>query len=604
MNVGAHYLGDRRCQFTVWAPFAKDVAVQFPAQSREVALVREGEYWQAIVADVPPETLYLFRLDQAEAYPDPASQYQPKDVHGPSAVVDHNFDWQCSQWSGLPLASLIIYELHVGTFTPEGTFSAIIPRLPELADLGINAIELMPVAQFPGDRNWGYDGVYPFAVQHSYGGPTALKQLVDACHQHGIAVVMDVVYNHFGPEGNYTSQFAPYFTEKYRTPWGSAINFDEAYSEGVRNYVRQNALYWLQAYHIDALRLDAIHAIYDFGAKHILQDLAEAVAEFNQQHNRRCYLIAESDLNDGRVLRPASQGGYGVDAQWSDDFHHALHTLLTHQNQGYYRDFGTCQQFAKALEKSFVYTWDYSPFRQRRHGNDVSDRPPYEFVVCSQNHDQIGNQMLGERLSQLVSFDQLKLAAGAVLLSPYLPMLFMGEEYGEKAPFVYFVSHSDPDLLAAIRQGRAKEFAHFHAEGEPPEAAAVETFKSCHLHWAEREEGAHGTLLAFYKRLIQLRQQLPALQLGDRRDFEAFYQESDRLVGLHHWHNQQAALCLFNFGEETVTYSLEQPGSWQKCLDSNDPQWQGPGAIAAEQVSQAQTVSLLPHSLVLYEKLT
>ncbi|WP_346289912.1 malto-oligosyltrehalose trehalohydrolase [Sphaerothrix gracilis] len=603
MKVGAQYLGDRRCQFTVWAPFAKDVTVVFPEQGREATLEQEGEYWHGIVAEVAPDTLYRLCLDQGDAYPDPASHHQPKDVHGPSAVVDHGFDWQCTDWSGLPLESLIIYELHVGTFTPEGTFTAIIPRLPELAELGINAIEIMPVAQFPGDRNWGYDGVYPYAVQHSYGGPAGLKQLVDACHQQGMAVILDVVYNHFGPEGNYTSKFGPYFTEKYRTPWGSAINFDDAHSEGVRNYVTENVLYWLRDYRIDALRLDAVHAIYDFGAKHILQDLAEAVTEFRQQHSRQCYLIAESDLNDPRILRPQAQGGYGVDAQWSDDFHHALHTLLTQENQGYYQDFGTCEQFAKVLQKSYVYTWDYSAFRQRRHGNDPSDRPPHEFVVCSQNHDQIGNRMLGERLTQMVSFGGLKLAAGAVLLSPYIPMLFMGEEYGEKSPFVYFVSHSDPDLLEAIRKGRAEEFKDFHATGAPPEAADIETFKSCQLNWAERQQGQHGALLNFYQELIRLRRQLPALQTSDRRDFTAFYQERDRLVGLHRWRDEQGALCLFNFGNATLAYQVEQPGDWQKRLDSSDEQWQGPGAIAAAKVSTGETVSLPPQSLVLYEKL-
>ncbi len=479
MRLGAYYLGDRRCEFTVWAPNAETVSLQIlTPQPRTIPMQqKEWGYWQVTADEIEPGTRYLYQLNGGETRPDPASYAQPEGVHGPSQVIDQHFVWNDQGWSGVPLDNMIIYELHVGTFTPEGTFEAIIPRLPDLRELGITAIEIMPIAQFPGSqpagegsayRNWGYDGVYPFAVQNSYGGPQGLKKLVEACHKEGIAVVLDVVYNHFGPEGNYMSHFGPYFTETYRTPWGSAINFDDAHSPDVRSFFIQNALHWLQDYHIDALRLDAIQAIYDLGAKHFLEELAENVAELSQQDGRRRYLIAESDLNNPRIIRSPDKGGYGLDAQWSDDFHHALHALLTGSDIGYYQDFGTCEHLAKAYRDTFVYDWKYSPHRQRFHGSSALDCPLTQFVVCIQNHDQIGNQMLGERLFQLISFESLKLAAGAVLLSPYIPLLFMGEEYGEEAPFTYFVSHSDPELIQAVRKGRKQEFEAFHYDGEPP----------------------------------------------------------------------------------------------------------------------------------------
>ncbi|HEY9749003.1 MAG TPA: malto-oligosyltrehalose trehalohydrolase, partial [Allocoleopsis sp.] len=371
MRLGAQYLGNGQCEFILWAPTATTVSLQLlsPKQQQIAMEQQEGGYWRVLVPNVEPGTLYQYQVDDGEPRPDPASNLQPQGVHGPSQVVAHQFGWSDRNWDSVPLEAMIIYELHVGTFTQEGTFEAAISRLADLKDLGINAIEIMPVAQFPGDRNWGYDGVYPFAVQDSYGGPEGLKKLVDACHQQGLAVVLDVVYNHFGPEGNYLSCFGPYFTNTYRTPWGSAINFDDTYSPGVRNYFIENALYWLRDYHIDALRLDAVHAIYDLGAKHFLQELGENVATLSEQVGRKLYLIAESDLNDPRVIRPVEQGGHGLDAQWSDDFHHALHALVSSDRQGYYQDFGECEQLAKAYRDTFVYDWKYSPHRHRFHGN-------------------------------------------------------------------------------------------------------------------------------------------------------------------------------------------------------------------------------------------
>ena len=607
MRVGANYLGNNRCQFTVWAPLWEKVAVEIVApQKRLIPMQPYGRgYWQTTASEIVPGTLYLYRLGENTTRPDPASYFQPQGVHGPSQVVDRTtFKWQDKNWAGIELEKLIIYQLHAGTFTSEGNFSAIIPRLHQLQELGINALQLMPIAQFPGERNWGYDGVYPFAVQNSYGGVDGLKQLVDTCHQRGIAVILDAVYNHFGPEGNYTSNFAPYCTSKYQTPWGSAINFDDAHSDGVRNFFIENALYWFREYHIDALRLDAVHAIYDLGAKHFLAELTEKVTEFSQQQGRKFYLIAESDLNDVRVIKPLKLGGYGIDAQWSDDFHHSLHTLLTGEQQGYYQDFGRCEHLEKALRESFVYSWQYSPYRQRYHGNFVGDRPSSQFVVCSQNHDQIGNRLGGERLSQLVSFAGLKLAAGAVLLSPYIPLLFMGEEYGEEAPFLYFISHSDPDLIAAVRQGRKAEFQAFQGQGEPADAQSPETFRQCQLNWQQRIEGKHQVLLEFYQQLIQLRQQIPALRELERKNIEISIVEIDKLILWRRWSENSQVFCLMNFSEGIVTYNDVLPeGNWEKQLDSSDSRWLGSGSLMPTLLKNGQQLTIKPQSLALYGEL-
>ena len=604
MKVGAIYLGNNHCQFTVWTPLSQKVAVKIVAPEPRLIPMQPSQrgYWQITASDIPPETLYLYQLENNLTRPDPASYFQPQGVHAPSQVIDRGiFNWQDVDWSGIPLEKLIIYELHVGTFTSEGTFTAIIPRLDRLRELGINAIQLMPVAQFPGGRNWGYDGVYPFAVQNSYGGVRGLKQLVDACHQKGIAVILDVVYNHFGPEGNYTSDFAPYFTSKYHTPWGRGINFDDAYSDGVRNFFIENALYWFREYHLDALRLDAIHAIYDFGAKHFLAELAEKVSEFSQQQGRNFYLIAESDLNDVRVINSPELGGYGIDAQWSDDFHHCLHTLLTGEQQGYYRDFGRCEDLATAYREGFVYSWQYSPYRQRYHGSFAGNLPTSQFIVCSQNHDQIGNRMLGERLSQLVSFEALKLAAGAVLLSPYIPLLFMGEEYGEENPFLYFISHQDPDLVEAVRQGRKKEFKDFQGQEEPPDAQSEETFLRCKLNWQQRTEGKHRVLLKFYQQLIQLRQQIPALRQLERKNIEVSSVETDRLILLRRWHENSQVVCLMNFSDRLVTYNPTLPeGTWHKQLDSSDSQWLGSGSVMPDILRNGEQLTIKSQSLALY----
>ncbi|MBF2026077.1 MAG: malto-oligosyltrehalose trehalohydrolase [Oscillatoriales cyanobacterium C42_A2020_001] len=613
MKIGAHYLGNGECEFIVWAPKPQTMAIQIVSPEPQTIALKpqENGYWHAIAQDVYPNACYRYRLNEEETHPDPASRFQPDGVHGASQVIDLQFQWTDQAWKGQPLESLILYELHVGTFTAEGTFAAIIPRLKELKETGINAIEIMPIAQFPGDqnaasevayRNWGYDGVYPFAVQNSYGTPQDLMQLVDACHQHGISVVLDVVYNHFGSEGNYMNHFAPYFTETYQTPWGSAMNFDDAYSQEVRSYFINNALYWLRDFHIDALRLDAVQAIYDLGAKHFLQELTEAVDSLSQATGKKHYLIAESDLNNPILIRPIEAYGYGLDAQWSDDFHHALHVLITGDQQGYYQDFGRCADLAKAYEDTFVYDWKYAPHRHRFHGASCRDRSPTQFVVCIQNHDQIGNQMLGERLLPRTSFEHVKLAAGAVLLSPNIPLLFMGEEYGETAPFTYFVSHSDPELIQAVRQGRRKEFEAFHYEGEPPDPEAVETFLKCKLNWQLRQQGQHQTLLNWYRTLIQLRQTHPALLQRDRDFIRAWSDEEKRVLVLHRWCETSELVCVMNFNSISVSLTLPMQEDIQKILDSSDQAWTGPGSKSPTTLSPEQALNIQATSLVVYER--
>jgi maltooligosyltrehalose trehalohydrolase len=605
MRIGAHYLGDNRCEFTVWAPKDERLSVCLLAPKRRLLPMEKLErgYWRVTAADVPPGTRYLLRLDgNGQERPDPASFFQPDGVHKPSAVVDQRaFPWQDGEWRGLPPADFIVYEVHVGTFTPEGTFAAAIPRLPELRDLGITAVEIMPVSQFPGKRGWGYDGVHPFAPQNSYGGPEGLKRLVDACHRHGLAAILDVVYNHLGPEGNYLREFGPYFTDKYRTPWGEAVNMDEAGCDEVRHYFIENALYWFREYHFDALRLDATDRIYDSSAKPFLQELAERVREQEATLGRRCLLIAESDYNDTRLLRPPEQCGYGLDGHWNDDFHHALHTLLTGEDSGYYVDFGRPDDLAKALREAYIYDWRFSRYRGHRRGSSAADRPGYQFVVCSQNHDQIGNRMFGQRLLALTSFETAKVAAAAVILSPYLPLLFMGEEYGEEAPFLFFADFLDEELRELVHKGRIEEFSAFKWRGEPPDPHDPETFERSQLNWETRRDGRHAVLLAWYRRLLQLRREQPALGTAGERDAGAW--EEERTVWLRRRLDGSEFLLLLNFRAEPVALSPPVDGNWRKLLDSADDLWGGPGTAVPAHLAGSERISLPSSSCVLWQRL-
>jgi maltooligosyltrehalose trehalohydrolase len=605
IELGARYRGNDGCEFIVWAPHAHEVAVKLVSpEAGMIGMERdESGYWRAKAEEITPGAHYLYRINNDEERPDPASHFQPRGVHGPSAVVAHDdFAWSDQSWAGMPQERLVIYELHTGVFTPEGTFDAIIPRLPELRALGVTAIELMPIAEFPGERNWGYDGVYPFSAHHAYGGPAGLKRLVNACHEAEMAVILDVVYNHLGPEGNYLSRFGPYFTDKYRTPWGSAFNFDDAWSEGVRNYFIENARHWFDNYHIDGLRLDAIHAICDLSARPFLQELAEQTADFSARLGRSLPLIAESDSNDPRAIRPKEMGGFGLDAQWLDDFHHSLWTLLVEEQSSYYADYGLVAHFVKALREGFVYSGEYSTHRRRRHGSSSADRPGRQFVVFARNHDQVGNRMFGERLPKLVSFDALKLAAGAVLLSPFIPLLFMGEEYAEKAPFLYFVSHGDADLISAVREGRKKEFKAFQWAGEPPDPQAEETFLRSKLNWERRNHGRGRVMLDFYRELLRLRREIPALAALDKNSLEVSGQEQPRLVFLRRWNAGNQIFCVMNFDRQDAGFNPSLPsGRWKKLLDSANEEWKGPGSYLPDIIEKDQALIIGGLSLALYE---
>ncbi|MGE5839563.1 MAG: malto-oligosyltrehalose trehalohydrolase [Deltaproteobacteria bacterium] len=605
ISLGASYLGANQCNFRVWAPLAQNVEVRIVSPENRVVPLQKDPwgYHNALVEGVESGSLYRYRLNGLKERSDPASRFQPQGVHGPSQVIDPSFPWDDAPWSGLPFSDYLIYEVHTGTFTTDGTFDAMIPHLEEVKSLGITALELMPVAQFPGTRNWGYDGVYPFAVQGSYGGPEGLKRLVNACHQRGLAVVLDVVYNHLGPEGNYLGDFAPYFTDRYRSPWGEAINYDGPHSDEVRHFFIENALYWVTEFHVDALRIDAVHAIFDFSAKPFLQELAEAVHRRAELLNRRVHLIPESSLNDPRLIRAPEVGGFGLDAQWNDDFHHALHSLLTGEREGYYEDFGEIQHLAKALSEGFVYSGEYSCYRQRRHGNSSVSIPGHCFVVFAQNHDQVGNRPGGERLSRLVSFEAQKLAAGVVLLSPYIPLIFMGEEYGEVAPFEYFVSHSDQALIEGVRRGRGEELSQFRWHGEPADPQDESTFLRAKLSHDLRFHGSHRVLLEFYRELIRLRRQVPALRMHSKENLEVQVLYAERVLKIRRWSDTEEAVAVYHFGEEATTLLMPVPRRhWATILDSAAERWEGPRRGGIERLTSGGELrlSLFPWSFVLF----
>jgi len=516
MRRGAVVLADGGVRFSVWAPRCARVEVRYGPDSRVRDLVpAPGGVFEIEVEDATHGTDYLFRLDGAEWLPDPASRHQAAGVSGPSRVLDpRQLDPRDDSWRGLPRAELVFYELHVGTFTPHGTFEGIIELLPALAELGITAIELMPVAEFPGRRNWGYDGVFPHAPHHAYGGPRGLRRLVDAAHRAGLAVILDVVYNHLGPEGNVFHRYAPYFTDRYRTPWGQGINFDGPGSDEVRALFVDNALQWLHDYGIDGLRLDAVHAILDNSAQPFLAELVQAVRSLERRLGRQLHLIAESDANDPQLLRAPGQGGCGLDASWNDDFHHAVHALLSGERDGYYCDFGRAGDVVDAWAHRFVYRSRYSTYRGRRHGAPADDLASDRFVVYAQNHDQIGNRAGGERLASLTDHRRARLAAALVLLSPCLPLLFMGEEYGETRPFLYFVDHADPALLAAVREGRRQEFADFGWHGDVPDPGDPATFEASRPDPSLARQAEHAAVLRLYRALLAARREHPALRPG------------------------------------------------------------------------------------------
>ncbi len=564
LDLGARLLGDARCEFRVWAPAVDRVELHIVGpDDRRVRLEKnENGYHEAVVDRVTDGTRYFFAVGNNER-PDPASRLQPKGVHGPSQVVGREFQWSDADWKNIPLEEYVIYELHVGTFTAEGTFDAVIARLDQLKELGVTAIELLPIAQFPGERNWGYDGAYVGAAQNSYGGPVALKRLVDACHSRGLAILLDVVYNHLGPEGNYLREYGPYFTDRYRTPWGLALNFDGPQSDHVRWFFIHNALQWVDEFHFDGLRVDAVHAIVDHSAEPFLQDLATAVRERAEKIGRPIYTIAESELNDPRVITSREDMGLGFDSQWNDDFHHALHTLLTGERAGYYVGYGKASDLSRVIRNGYLFTGQHSVFRGRKYGAKPKTIDGKRFVVCAQNHDQIGNRMLGDRLSATLSRDKLRLCAAAVVLSPFLPMLFMGEEYGETAPFQYFTSHSDENLIEAVRTGRKAEFEEFEWEGEAPDPHDDETFRRSKLNWRLLDRDEHLSLWQFYRELLRIRRETPALRKLDLASLEVEADDDKRVVITR----RGDVIVAFNFSESAQTVEIPAV-QWRALIES------------------------------------
>jgi maltooligosyltrehalose trehalohydrolase len=541
-------------EFRLWAPSVKKVSVKANDELYPMSGPNDRGWWKVSAEAAGAGTDYGFVVDDdPKAYPDPRAMWVPNGVHGPSRIYDHKeFVWSDGRWQGPPLSGAVIYEMHVGTFTKEGTFDAAIERLDYLAELGITHVELMPVAAFPGEYGWGYDGVGLFAVEEQYGGPNGLKRFVNACHQRGLAVLLDVVYNHFGPVGNYTSKFGPYLTHSHTTPWGDAVNFEGEGSDEVRRFFCDNALMWMRDYHIDGLRLDAVHAFVDRSAIHFLEQLSAEVEVLSSLLERRLVLIAESDLNDPRVVTPREAGGYGMDAQWNDDFHHALFTVLSKEKgKGYYDDFGSFEKLAKSLTKVFVLDGVYSGYRQRSHGRPVRGLSAHRFVGFIQNHDQVGNRATGDRLEHTIGMDRAKVAAGLVLLAPFIPLIFQGEEYAASTPFQYFAHHEDEEMAKAVSEGRKREFAAFGWNpDEIPNPESIETFERSKLNWNEIAEGHHAEMLEWYRKLIRLRRGSLSLNDGDLGHVEVLFDEAKRWLVMRR--GQVTVMC--NFGGEPAEF--------------------------------------------------
>lgn len=585
-QIGARIGPDGRCTFHVWAPHHDSVTVRLlKPDARDIPLQPESRgYFTATCADIPPGAQYWLRIGEKDI-PDPASQFQPQGVNGPSEIIAPDFAWTDQTWNNLALDRYVVYELHTGTFTNEGDFDAIIPRLDELHALGIAAIELMPINQFPGARNWGYDGVGLFAAHNSYGGPIAFKRLVNACHERGLALILDVVYNHLGPEGNYLSLLGPYFTGHYQTPWGDAVNFDSGGSDAVRAFFLANMRQWFEEFHVDALRLDAVHAIYDGSARPVLAEFSRYTRRLEQRLGRRLYLMPETDLNDPRIVRAHEVGGFGHDAQWNDDFHHAVHALLTGERQGYYADFGRVADLATAYERGYVYEGRYSEYRDRRHGAPTDGLSPLRFVVCSQNHDQIGNRAQSERLNTIAGLEALKVSTAVTILSPNIPMLFMGQEFGEPAPFYYFVDHEDPKLRKAVRKGRKREFASFGWAQEPPNPDDQATFLQSKLNHGLKAQQPHAGIFAFTKALLAFRRAHEFWDAAGEIRLTTVALEHARVLAVLYAAGDNQALALYNFSDKPQRVTLDLPvDAMALVLDSTAAEWGGPGADAKNQV--------------------
>ncbi len=602
--LGAHLIDRKRARFCVWAPAAERLEVHLLRGDRYIPMTREDfGYFTCTADDVVAGDRYFFRIDGTKERPDPTARAQPDSVHEASAVVDTAFKWTDAYFHPPSLRNSVFYELHVGTFTPEGTFTAIIPHLKRLHELGVTTLNIMPIATTPGARNWGYDGVYIFAAQSIYGGLQGLQKLVDAAHNQGMAVFLDVVYNHFGPEGNYIWDYAPgFFTERYRSPWGSAVNFDGRDSDQVRRFFIENALFWLEHAHIDGFRVDATHTLFDLSAYPFLEHWSEAVHDWATQHNRRVYVVAEDESSNHRLTTPRDAGGIGMDGQWLDDLHHTIHVALTGETDGYYGDFADFKLLPKMLRGRFAYDGQYAPARRRRHGTRAQHIPADRFVVATQTHDQVGNRMFGERLTALTDLDGLKLAAGLLLTSPYVPMIFMGEEYGERAPFLFFVDFEDSALTAAVRTGRKQEFAAFAWRGDPPDPASEDTFQRSKLNHALRENGDHADLYAWYSALLALRRDHLALTNPDPAATIVYDAWERRTLCLERCDPYQRAFRVYlNFDlddVQTLTIPTKESEGWELRLFSGRE-----NAPNDTLTRTAYAVTLPPKTCAVYEKI-
>ncbi|WP_286895417.1 MULTISPECIES: malto-oligosyltrehalose trehalohydrolase [Sphingobacterium] len=591
-QLGVQYNG-ALWEIRVWAPNAKNVYCMLYNMGVEIPLEQQAYgYWYAESDLIRAGDLYRIRLDDNE-FPDPLSRSQPEGVHGPSQAVDLAFSWTDQDYQPPQQSDFIIYELHVGTFSSSHDFDGVIKKIPYLKNLGITAIEIMPVAQFPGERNWGYDGVFPFAVQHSYGGASELQRLVNACHEAGIAVILDVVYNHVGPEGNYFAQYGAYFTEKYRTPWGDALNYDDRFCHGQRDLVVNNVQMWFEDFHIDALRMDAVHAIKDFSPIHILQEIRAETDNVIAKSGKNRYLFVECDLNDRRFLDPLVKNGFAMDAQWLDEFHHALRVAIGEPKKGYYQEFNGVEDLAKAYEKAYVFDGNYSFHREKFFGTDTTGIPGDRFIVFSQNHDQVGNRMLGDRAASLYAREITCLMTFAVFMSPYLPLLFMGEEWGTARPFPYFISHSDPELVELVREGRKREFEDFLTDHEVPDPQDETIFRQAVLDWDELNRLPYQQQLSYYKSLIAFRKSNPLLKNMQRSDIRTECLCDKKVLSIYVEQKERQMIILMNFSAHLQHVNLPAAVQWTLSFDTNVPD---ADLLAETDAVAVQDCSLLPWS--------
>lgn len=593
-RVGATYVEGQGTYIRLWAPEKEHAEIEFIGGAKTALAKGNDGYFTGHFSDVKPGTRYYFHID-GKRIPDPASRFQPEGVRGPSEILDEDFSWTDKSWASISSTEWVIYEIHPGTFSEKHNFDGVIDDLPRLKELGINCLEIMPVSQFSGGRNWGYDGVFPHSVQNTYGGPEGLKRLVDTAHAQGFAIILDVVYNHIGPEGNVLFGTAPYTQTKYATPWGDALNYDGEYSDDVRRYFLQTVWQWLTEYHFDGLRLDAVQTILDTSPIPFLQEVSLLKKEAEKQRGQKLVLIAETDMNDPRVLEPREKNGMGFDGHWADDLHHTLHVTLTGETSGYYSAYtGGAEQLAKIYNQGVAYAYEYSPFHKRFHGRGYDHIEKHRLIVETQNHDQVGNRMMGERLSQLVDFEKLKLAAAAVLLSPFMPFLFMGEEFASEQPFLYFISHEDPKLLEAVRKGRANEWKSFGWDKEPPDPGAEETFNACVLKDKKAFSEKGKIMQSYYRNLIALSKSIRTSILT------VSYNNQGNFITLNYKKPDDEKIVVLSFNSSAIDYTLSSDNSWECILNSASFQ---PGQEEPQSLKVAEKVKIAPYSAQVFQRI-